>query len=108
MVEDGVEYHRIGRGLIEELLEALSTDPLLAADGSASSVGSRGISLTEAPKAAFRAPDRSYETPDEPASGVIDLSLDDLADEPDADENASGDQSQKPNRAAPSAVESEP
>ena len=31
--EDGVEYHQIGRDLIEELLDALPTDPFLAAKG---------------------------------------------------------------------------
>lgn len=107
MVEDGVEYHRIGRDLIEDLLESLSTDPLLAAGSSEPSGSNRGISSPKLTKAAFRAPDRSYETPDEPVPGVIDPSLDDLVDEPDADENAL-EPEPAAGSPAPSAVESEP
>ena len=47
-VEDGVEYHQIGRDLIEELLEALPTDPVLGADGAASSGGNTGHLVAEA------------------------------------------------------------
>ena len=78
--EDGVEYHQIGRDLIEELLDALPTDPVLAAKGETSSASTLDVSLPKLSTAAFRAPDRSHETPEEPASDVIDPTLDDLGD----------------------------
>lgn len=74
LTEDGVEYHRIGRDLIVELLEALSTDALLAAGDSAPSAT---VSVPKLPEAAFRAPERSHETPEEETPLVIDPSLDD-------------------------------
>ena len=36
--DGGVEYHRIGRDLIEELLEAIPTDAVLAAEAAAMSI----------------------------------------------------------------------
>jgi hypothetical protein len=78
--EDGIEYHRIGRDLIEELLSVMPTDPLLSAEASAVSLSSLDVSLPRPADAAFRAPVRSHETPAE-ANGVgmpwPDLSEDD-------------------------------
>jgi hypothetical protein len=91
----GFEYHRIGRDLIEELLEAMPTDPILASDGTSSTVGDLGISLPKLPEAAFRAPARSHEPPEEPVRNEAD----DLADDslPETPE--------QPGPAAPPAVE---
>lgn len=63
--ERDVEYHRIGRDLIEELLAAIPTDPVLAA-GTSPTVSSLSLSLPRPPEAAFRAPERSHDTPEEP------------------------------------------
>lgn len=117
VTEDGVEYHRIGRDLIAELLEALSTDALLAAGGS---VPSTSVSVPRLEKAAFRAPERSHETPEEQPSAVIDPSLDDLddavGDEPESLEVAPGPAPEppepespgKPRAASPAEVASAP
>ena len=81
--DGGVEYHRIGRDLIEELLAAMPTDPLLAAEDAARSLGSLDVSLPRLVDAAFRAPARSHETPAAPEDISPESSLDDLdADEP--------------------------
>lgn len=78
--DDGVEYHRIGRDLIEELLEAIPTDPLLAAGAPAMStsptMSTLDASLPRLAQAAFRAPDRDHETPDEPRPALADLADD--------------------------------
>lgn len=64
--ENGIEYHRIGRDLIEELLAALPTDPVLTAAEASSTVSTLDVSLPKLPDAAFRAPERTHETPEEP------------------------------------------
>ena len=52
-----VEYHRIGRDLIEELLDAIPTDPVLAAAAAAAPrASSLDVSLPKLADAAFRAP----------------------------------------------------
>jgi hypothetical protein len=84
--ENGIEYHRIGRDLIEELLEALPTDPVLAAASAVPDVGSLDVSLPKLADAAFRAPERSHETPSETVFASPDLTLDDLGADVDADE----------------------
>ena len=76
--DSGIEYHRIGRDLIEELLAAMPTDPLLAAEDAALSLGSLDVSLPRLADAAFRAPARSHETPSEPAGLSPESYLDDL------------------------------
>ena len=76
--ESDIEYHRIGRDLIEELLEALPTDPVLAASRAAPDVSSVDVSLPKLADAAFRAPERSHETPSEVVFVSPDLTLDDL------------------------------
>ena len=86
--EGGVEYHQIGRDLIEELLDALPTDPVLAAKGEGLSASTLDVSLPKLSTAAFRAPDRLHETPEEPASDVIDPTLDDLGDDLDDEPDA--------------------
>ena len=84
--EGGIEYHRIGRDLIKELLGAMPTDPLLSAEVSAASLNSLNVSLSRLAAAAFRAPARSHGTPAGPGLVSPDLSPDDLgaADEPSA------------------------
>jgi hypothetical protein len=81
--DGGVEYHRIGRNLIEELLEAIPTDAVLAAEVKAIStsptMSTLDASLPRLAEAAFRAPDRDHETPDEPGPALPDLA-DDLGD----------------------------
>jgi hypothetical protein len=64
--ERDIEYHRIGRDLIVELLDALPTDPVLARHGTPSAVSSLDVSLPKLTDAAFRAPERTHETPEEP------------------------------------------
>lgn len=76
--ESGIEYHRIGRDLIEDLLEAMPTDPLLAAADTARSLSTIDVSLPRLADAAFRAPARSHETPAEPEPASPDFPLDDL------------------------------
>ena len=76
--DGGIEYHRIGRDLIEELLAAMPTDPLLAAEDAARSLSSLDVSLPRLADAAFRAPARSHETPAEPTCLSPESSLDDL------------------------------
>jgi hypothetical protein len=76
--DDGIEYHRIGRDLIEELLAAMPTDPLLAAEDAARSLSSLDVSLPRLVDPAFRAPTRSHETPEELETASPDSSLDDL------------------------------
>jgi hypothetical protein len=82
----GIEYHRIGRNLIEELLEALPTDPVLATASVPTDVSSLDVSLPKLVDAAFRAPQRSHETPSDAVFVSLDLTLDDLGAEADADE----------------------
>jgi len=79
-VTDGVEYHRVGRELVEELLAVLPTDPLLAAEDRARSLSSFGLSLPRLADAAFREPVRSHQTPAEPVADQPDQSADDLGD----------------------------
>jgi len=74
-VEGGIEYRRIGRDLMEDLLEAMPTDAVLAAKGMAPTVSSLDVSLARVADAAFRAPQRSHETPSEL---MVEESLDDL------------------------------
>ena len=75
-VEEGIEYHRIGRDLVEALLEAMPTDPVLAAEGATTTVSSHDVSLPQLTDAAFRAPERSHATPEEPAYITPDDDLD--------------------------------
>lgn len=79
--DGGVEYHRIGRDLIEELLAAMPTDPLLAAEDRARTLSSLDVSLPRLEHAAFRGSVRSHETPAEPAIGSPDLSSEDLGED---------------------------
>ncbi|WP_157751768.1 ATP-binding protein [Actinoplanes derwentensis] len=80
--EAGVEFHHIGRDLIEDLLGAIVTDPVLAAgagDGQTSAtMSSLDLSVPRPAEAAFRAPVRSHDipaerpTPPEPAPAADD------------------------------------
>ena len=76
--EGGVEYHRIGRDFIEDLLDAMPTDPVLAAEGAAPPVSSLDVSLPKLADAAFRAPERNHETPEQPVFASPDHFPDDL------------------------------
>ena len=75
--ENGIEYHRIGRNLVEDLLEAIPTDPVLAAEGTADqaahSLDSLDVTMPRLADAAFRAPRRDHSTPAEPAWDPADV-----------------------------------
>jgi hypothetical protein len=60
--EGGVEFHRIGRDLIEELIEAIPTDP---GDGTAESLGTVESTVPRTTDAAFSAPARAHDIPEE-------------------------------------------
>ncbi len=60
--EAGVEFHRIGRDLAEELLDAVPTDQVPAAER-ASSLSSLDLTVPRLHEAAFRAPARRHDTP---------------------------------------------
>ena len=82
--EGGVEYHRIGRDLIEELLDAMPTDPAPGRRGrSARALSSLDVSLPRLADAAFRAPDAVVtRRRRSPSSAAIDPSLTIYGDEP--------------------------
>ncbi len=96
-LEDGIEYHRIGRDLVQELLEAIHTDPVFAGavpGTTVSTLAAAELSVPRPPEAAFRAAERRHELPAwqrsapkwEPAAEPEE-ELDDL-DAPDAGEPA--------------------
>ncbi|MBX6166472.1 MAG: ATP-binding protein, partial [Thermobispora bispora] len=64
-LEDGMEFHRIGRDLIIELIDAVPTDPVLAKAETGASLAALSLSVPRLPQAAFRGPVRSYEVPEE-------------------------------------------
>ena len=80
--EGGIEYRRIGRDLIEELLAAIPTEPVLAAEGAASvaspTLSSLDVTLPWLRDAAFRAPERDHSTPDEPDDAPTELTDDEI------------------------------
>jgi hypothetical protein len=88
-VEGGIEYRRIGRDLMEGLLEAMPTDAVLAAKGTSPTVSSLDVSLARVFDAAFRPPRRSHVTPSEPKAEA-DESLDDLSEDRPSPEATSG------------------
>lgn len=66
--EAGIEFHHIGRDVIEDLLGAMVTDPVLAAAGSDSlptspTLAGRDLTVPLLAEAAFRAPTRAHEVP---------------------------------------------
>jgi len=72
--EAAIEYHRIGRDLVQELLDAIPTDPVLVRqDGetttsrTSATLAHLDLTLPRLPNAAFRAPARSHELPEEEA-----------------------------------------
>ena len=71
-IEGGLEYHRIGRELVEELIGAIPTDPILAgragetaASRTSATLAHVDLTLPRLSEAAFRAPARSHELPEE-------------------------------------------
>ncbi|URM95114.1 hypothetical protein LUW76_12770 [Actinomadura madurae] len=74
--EAGVEFHRIGRDLAEELLDAVPTDQVPAAEGT-SSLSSLELTVPRLHEVAFRAPARRHDTPEEP----VRIEPDELADD---------------------------
>ncbi|GAA3509187.1 hypothetical protein FHR32_006627 [Streptosporangium album] len=81
--EGGIEFHRIGRDLAEELIEAIPTDAVLAAGQTAASLTSESLersdlTLPRLADAVFRAPVRAHEVPEE------DEIFEDADDEPEA------------------------
>lgn len=81
--EAGIQFHRIGRDLAEELISAIPTDVKLPTDRSLAELTSETLSqlhLTTLPRlteAAFRAPVRSHEIPDEGLLPTLDDPYDD-------------------------------
>ncbi|MEU4243449.1 hypothetical protein [Actinoplanes sp. NPDC026619] len=67
--ESGVEFHRIGRDLVDELLDAIVTDPVLAAgvaeSQTSAAMSGRDLTVPRPAEAAFRAPARSHDIPAE-------------------------------------------
>jgi hypothetical protein len=114
--EAGVEFHRIGRDVIEELLGAIVTDPVLAARGSADSqttptIARRDLAVPRLAEAAFQAPTRPHEIPgDEPVQpDQSPANADDDAEQPFHDDSTGGtakpaarepDGAQRPSRPA--------
>ena len=76
--EGGVEYHRIGRDLIEELLEAMPTDPLWRPRSGAPTLSSLDVSL---PSSRTRPSGQRAESRDAggASGGLTGLSSEDLA-----------------------------
>jgi hypothetical protein len=73
-VDGGIEYHTVGRDVVEELLGALPTDPVLAGGYGTASTGTatlagRELSVPRLDHPGFRGPERSHEIPpDEPGA----------------------------------------
>ncbi|MGP4097186.1 methylation-associated defense system ATP-binding protein MAD8 [Nonomuraea sp. KM90] len=65
-VEDGIEFHRVGKNLAEELIEAVPTDPVLDSRATSATLGALALSVPRLTDAAFRAPTRTHEVPDDP------------------------------------------
>jgi hypothetical protein len=71
-VDGGIEFHTVGRDVVEDLLGALATDPVLAGGYDATSVSAASptgthLSVPRLDNAGFRGPRRSHEIPpDEP------------------------------------------
>lgn len=68
--EGGIEFHRIGRDLAEELIEAIPTDAILAAGRTVASLTSESLgrldlTLPRLADAVFRSPVRPHEVPEE-------------------------------------------
>lgn len=78
--EGDIEYHRVGRDLIEELLGVIPTDPVLAAGKTSDTLASEAfatsdLSLPRPADATFRAPRRAHDLPaDEPDPDMVDRS----------------------------------
>jgi hypothetical protein len=64
--EGDIEFHWIGRDLVEELLGVIPTDPVLAARQRLETLEGSELSLPRLAEAAFRAPPRSHDLPEEP------------------------------------------
>lgn len=107
--QDGdVEFHVLGRDVVNDLLDALSTDPVLVARPDAASSASmafdaKDVSVPKLDRAGFRAPRRVHTIPaDEPAPllGAGELAPSPGADEPvgapDSVASAPGTQSPAP------------
>ncbi|MER5623052.1 hypothetical protein ABT061_18630 [Streptosporangium sp. NPDC002544] len=63
--EGGIEFHRIGRDLAEELIEAIPTDAVLAASPTSESLEQLDLTLPRLADAVFRAPARTHAVPEE-------------------------------------------
>jgi len=89
-VESDVEFHRIGRDVIDELLGGIVTDPVLAAathtdTRSQGTLATRPSTVARLPQAAFRAPARDHVVPQgRPADDRDPAAADDLSDAADA------------------------
>jgi len=62
--EGGVEYHRIGRDLCQELIDAIPTELPSPDEPTVGSLSSLSLTLPRVEEAAFRAPDRPHDVPE--------------------------------------------
>ncbi|SDL79426.1 hypothetical protein SAMN05216298_0048 [Glycomyces sambucus] len=86
VVEDGIDFHRVGRGLIDELLGALETDPRLRtgalSDSSAPSLADiESTTLPRLGEASFKSADRHHLIPELIAPTDLEEDLDYTASE---------------------------
>ncbi|MGZ3116800.1 methylation-associated defense system ATP-binding protein MAD8 [Streptomyces sp. H62] len=79
-VEGGIEFHRIGRDLIRELVDAVPTDPSLGSDTTedTTTLATMELAVPRLPQAAFRAPNRIRETSSEQHTEGPELTLFDV------------------------------
>lgn len=106
--EGDVEFHRIGRDLITELLDIMPTDPVLG-DTSSGTRGTADGSVPRLPRAAFRAPIRDHDLPDEtPAADSAADPDDDSTSSATGHEKHQDDSVDHPADVSPTAVEGEP
>ncbi|QDY06847.1 ATP-binding protein [Micromonospora sp. HM134] len=96
--EAGVEFHRIGRDIIEDLIGAIETDPVLAARGAADSQTSptitrRDLAVPRLAEAAFQSPARPHEIPsNEPVQPEqLPAAADDVVDDQPLHDGSTGD-----------------
>jgi hypothetical protein len=112
-VDGGIEFHTLGRDVVEGLLGALATDPVLAGGYGATSTSAAALtgrepSVPRLDHAGFRGPERSHEIPpagpgvlaqtDEPSAGLapVPLAVPLTEDLPDPARPASSEAEERP------------
>jgi hypothetical protein len=97
--EGDIEFHRIGRDLMEELLSVIPTDPMLAPGQrletiTSATLASCDITVPRLAGAAFRAPARSHDLPEDATSHhEPDLTVPGDSSRPVVDEHSRDDES---------------